>query len=60
MSHVHILKVIAGVRTAACTDLLLRELGVRSLEQLWCNARPDSGTIWRHSPAVICIIWLLY
>jgi hypothetical protein len=24
-----------AVRTSACTDLLFKELGVRSLEQLW-------------------------
>lgn len=34
-SHLHMLKLIAGVRTSACTDLLFKELGVRSLEQLW-------------------------
>jgi len=34
-SHLHMLKLIAGVPTSVCTDLLFRELGVRSLEQLW-------------------------
>jgi hypothetical protein len=33
-SHLHMLKLIAGVLTSACTDVLLKELGVRSVEQL--------------------------